>query len=52
VATDPVNSFSQKPEKLLKRASHKLLDTITPDALEAGPMPGEWRKLWLATHQY
>jgi nucleotide-binding universal stress UspA family protein len=52
VATDLVDSFSQKPEKLLKRASHKLLDAITPDALEAGPMSGEWRKIWLATHQY
>ena len=29
----------------------KLIDAITPDAIEAGPVPGEWRQKWLAKHQ-
>ena len=50
-AADLVDTFSQAPGKILKRAGQKMMDAIIPDALEAGPMPGSWRKVWLETHQ-
>ncbi|MBC8503904.1 MAG: universal stress protein [Chloroflexi bacterium] len=50
-AVELVDTFSQKPVKILKRAREKLLDALTPDAVEAGPMPGEWREIWESTHQ-
>lgn len=50
-AADLVEKFSQTAQKRLQRASQRFLDAVTPDALEAGPMPGEWRKIWLETHQ-
>ena len=50
-AADLVEKHSQQPKNILHRASHKLMDAVIPDALEAGPMPGEWRTKWLEIHQ-
>jgi nucleotide-binding universal stress UspA family protein len=50
-AVDLVESFSQKPGKVLKRISQKVLDAITFDAFDPGPMTGEWRRMLLETRQ-
>lgn len=43
--------LSQKPKSLLQRVQEKLRKAIIPSTLNEGPMPGEWRKTWLSTHQ-
>lgn len=50
-AADLIIQHGQKPKKLLQRAGQALTDMITPESLESGPMPGEWRRIMLATHQ-
>lgn len=35
---------SPKPIRVASRMGSKVLDTLTPDALEAGPAPGMWRQ--------
>lgn len=49
-AADLVEQYNQTPKKIIQRATQKLMDAVLPDALEAGPMPGEWRQKWLAKH--
>ena len=51
LATDITESYSRQPKRVLKRMGQKLLASLVPETLEAGPMPGEWRKIWLDTHQ-
>ncbi len=43
--------FSPKPRRVVARMSEKFLDAVTPDEVEAGPPPGQWRKERLATRQ-
>ncbi len=43
-ADDLVKHFSPTTERLLARMGGKILDALTPDELESGPTPGEWRK--------
>ncbi len=42
-AADLDASQSRRSEHLLKRIGRKINETITPDALKAGPPPGAWR---------
>ncbi|MDK1029624.1 MAG: universal stress protein [Anaerolineae bacterium] len=42
---------SSRPRRVVARVGEKILDAITPDELEAGPSPGEWRKKHLKTHR-
>lgn len=42
--SDLVNRLSMTPQRVLARVSEKMLETITPDPLEAGPPPGQWRR--------
>ncbi len=48
-AADLIDTFSRKPGRVLKRTGQKILDAITFDAFEAGPMTGEWRRILLET---
>ncbi len=50
-AIDLVENYSQRPASRVQRASKKIIQAVTPAVLDEGPMPGEWRKVWLATHQ-
>jgi nucleotide-binding universal stress UspA family protein len=50
-ATDLAARFSPTLPRLIARTEEKLLDVITPDALEAGPSPGQWRRGRLMAHQ-
>lgn len=43
--------LSQKPKNFLERAKKLTQKFIVPASLNVGPMPGEWRKVWLSTHQ-
>jgi nucleotide-binding universal stress UspA family protein len=43
-AEELVDAFSPVPSKTASRLSKKLLDKVTPDSLESGPPPGEWRR--------
>lgn len=43
VATDLIEQYSMQPKHVVARVSRKLLDVVTPDELEAGPVPGTWR---------
>jgi nucleotide-binding universal stress UspA family protein len=45
VANDFATQFSNRPERLVSRLGGKMLDAVLPDELEAGPPPGEWRRL-------
>lgn len=43
-ATELVTQFSFRPAHIFARLKEKLLDAITPDPLEPGPPPGQWRR--------
>ncbi len=51
-AADLAARFSPRRQRVVARVSEKLLDAVTPDELEAGPRPGQWRKERLATRQH
>lgn len=51
VASNLVARFSPKLEHVVARTKEKLLDAITPDPLEPGPPPGQWRQEQLARHR-
>jgi len=51
-AADLAAQFSPRPQRVVARVSEKLLDAVTPDEIEAGPPPGQWRKERLATRQH
>ena len=50
-ATDLAVQFSPRPQRVVARVSEKLLGAMTPDKLEAGPPPGQWRKEQLAARR-
>jgi len=43
-ALDLVSRFSATPAKLMERVKNRILEALTPEPLEAGPTPGEWRQ--------
>jgi len=43
-AADLATQFSPRRQRIVARVSEKILDAVTPDELQAGPPPGEWRK--------
>ena len=49
-AADLAAQFSPRPQRVVARVSEKLLDAVTPDELQAGPPPGQWRREQLAAH--
>lgn len=51
VAMDLINQYSPRLENLIARLGTRLLDAITPDPLESGPLPGQWRRERLATRR-
>ena len=51
-ADDLATRFSPRPRRVAARVSEKLLDAVTPDEIEAGPPPGQWRKERLAARQH
>jgi nucleotide-binding universal stress UspA family protein len=50
-AADLANRFSPGLQRLVARTEGKLLDAITPAALEAGPSSGQWRRERLASRR-
>lgn len=51
IVAELVDSYSQAPEKKRKRTGKMLIDALTPDMLQTGPLPGEWRNRWQQTQQ-
>lgn len=49
-ADDLVTQFSHVPEQIVHRLKERVLDVLTPDPLEAGPPPGQWRREQVSTH--
>jgi nucleotide-binding universal stress UspA family protein len=43
--------LSPRPQRVVTRMSGKILDAVTPDELEAGPPPGQWRKEHVTARQ-
>jgi nucleotide-binding universal stress UspA family protein len=43
-AADIAAQFSPKPQRMVARMGARILDAVTPDELEAGPSPGQWRQ--------
>ncbi len=43
-ATDLAAESGARPQRVVARVGERILDAITPDELEAGPSPGEWRR--------
>jgi nucleotide-binding universal stress UspA family protein len=39
---------SSRPQRVVARVSERIRDAVTPDELETGPPPGEWRREHLA----
>ncbi|MEA3340635.1 MAG: universal stress protein, partial [Chloroflexota bacterium] len=50
-ADDLAVQFSPKLKRVAARVGEKVLDAVTPDELEAGPPPGEWRRERLAARR-
>ncbi len=50
-AADLATQFSRRRQRIVSRASEKILDAVTPDGFEAGPPPGQWRREQLALRQ-
>ena len=48
VTTDLVRQKSRARDQIVERFGDRLLDAVTPDALESGPAPGKWREERLA----
>src|SRR5262245_35141808 len=42
-ANDLATRHSQRPMRVVARLGERLLDAVTPEALESGPPPGAWR---------
>jgi nucleotide-binding universal stress UspA family protein len=49
-AVDLAAQFSPRPQRVVARVGERILDAITPDELEAGPPPGQWRQERAADH--
>lgn len=39
-----VAEHSLKPERVIARVEERVINTLTPDQLQAGPSPGQWRQ--------
>jgi len=50
-ADDLIAQFSSKPRRVVSRVSKKVIDAVTPDELESGPAPGQWRRKRLKRRQ-
>jgi nucleotide-binding universal stress UspA family protein len=50
-AVDLLDTLSRRPGRILKRITQKVYDAVTFDAIESGPMTGEWRRVLLETRQ-
>jgi len=50
VADDLVEHFSYNPKQVFKRFKRRLLHLLTPEPLDPGPPPGQWRKEQLSIH--
>jgi nucleotide-binding universal stress UspA family protein len=50
-AADLSAQFSPRPGRRAARVGARLLDAVTPDALEAGPSPGRWREERIASRR-
>jgi nucleotide-binding universal stress UspA family protein len=50
-ANDLVVLLTAEPKPMLTRVKEKVLQTVMPDPLEAGPPPGQWRKERLPARQ-
>jgi nucleotide-binding universal stress UspA family protein len=50
-ADDLVAQFSPRAERVAARFGGKILEALTPDSLEGGPPPGEWRRERKSTGQ-
>jgi nucleotide-binding universal stress UspA family protein len=50
-AADLSTQFSPGLHHLVARLGKQILDTVIPDSLESGPLPGHWRRERLATHR-
>ena len=44
-AGDLAHRHSSEPQQILARVKERIVAAITPDPLEAGPPPGQWREL-------
>lgn len=51
VAADLSVQFSPRPGRRAARVGARLVDAVTPDALEAGPSPGQWREERIASRR-
>ena len=50
-ASDLSERFSQQPARVVQRIGKRMLDTLTPEELEPGPPPGQWREEQLEPRQ-
>jgi nucleotide-binding universal stress UspA family protein len=50
-AADLAIRSSSTQQRVVARVSEKILDIVTPDELEDGPSPGEWRREHLSTRR-
>ena len=50
IAAELVDQYSQALGKQRRISEKKLRETLTPEALQSGPMPGEWRNRWQQAH--
>jgi nucleotide-binding universal stress UspA family protein len=51
-ASDLAAQSSSRPQRIVARVGERLLDRVTPDELEDGPSPGEWRREHSAARQH
>jgi nucleotide-binding universal stress UspA family protein len=50
-AADLADRHSTRPRRVAARVGERLLDAVTPDGLESGPSPGQWRSERLASRR-
>jgi nucleotide-binding universal stress UspA family protein len=50
-AADLATRLSPRPQRVVARVGERILDAVTPDEIEAGPPPGQWRAERLAARQ-
>jgi nucleotide-binding universal stress UspA family protein len=50
-AAELVTRLSPRPQRVVARMGKRILDAVTPDEIEAGPPPGQWRAERLAARQ-
>jgi nucleotide-binding universal stress UspA family protein len=50
-AADLVTRLSPRPQRVVARVGERILGAVTPDEIEAGPPPGQWREERLAARQ-